>query len=1077
MIISEKMFPARIESKHRRRELLVLLCVSIVAVFTLLCYETWSNYKKALIEAETKTRGFATVFDTRLDGSLRRLSANLQILAGTLPKAILSKDAVLIYAGEINASLDAYRLDFPELKSVTIFDVDGNFLYSTDKNAAAVNILDRDHFRMTRDSRQSGLVFSDVLIARSDGQSSLFAGRALKDEQGQFCGVIVAGLDLSYIQKLMQSLDLGPKGSMAIYRSDNFTPVLRWPIAEGATTNRPLPINSPTRAIINAEQQTATTQLTSAADGLTRIYSYHRLEHFPFFISVGVARDDALASWRINTWEVGLASLFLAGLLITMAVRMVQAMDLAQTASLAKSQFLSNMSHEIRTPMNAILGMLGLLRKTELTARQADYAAKSEGAAKSLLGLLNDILDFSKIEAGKMTLDPRPFRMDHLLRDLSVIVSANNGEKNVEVLFDIDPALPLYLVGDAMRLQQVLTNLSGNAIKFTAEGEVVISIKVIQREESAVTLEIAVSDTGIGIAPENQARIFSGFTQAEASTTRRFGGTGLGVAISQRMVALMGGELRLDSALGKGSRFHFCITLSVAEETGDNGTPVVPPSVMRQAMIVDDNVIACALLKKMGESLGWVIDIATSGEQALDILKTRNAAGISYQAVFVDCQMQGLDGWETSRRIRKLGLNGSAPIIIMVTAYGLEMLAQRSQADQVLLDGFLVKPVTASMLFDAVVDARSDHGQAHPSRLGAASGGKRLAGMRLLVAEDNLNNQQVAQELLEAEGAIVRIAHNGQEAVDAVVAADPQFDAVLMDLQMPVMDGFTATSFIRQDLCLQIPIVAMTANVMTSDRDACLAAGMNDHIGKPFDLEHLIGVLCQQTGRQVVAERLMAVAEQKLPAAVSSAAVAASVSISDALSRLGGNLGLYRRMLSLFAKDMAVIPTQLMTLVKKSEWDSASRLLHTLKGQAGTLGMMALSAEAARGEKQFAGSLASSEADRLVAQISRAIEEAKPGYAALLQALQAVEAPMAVPPMSIELDTDAVLTHLRALKQHLQNADMAATDVMADIQRQYGGTLGDQLQSMDEAINALDFEHALRLCSALLNEIMEGQLA
>ncbi|MDP3614249.1 MAG: PAS-domain containing protein, partial [Rubrivivax sp.] len=428
---------------------------------------------------------------------------------------------------------------------------------------------------------------------------------------------------------------------------------------------------------------------------------------------------------------------------------LTQTTEAAQKASVAKSQFLANMSHEIRTPMNAILGMLALLRKTELSARQADYAVKTEGAARSLLGLLNDILDFSKVEAGKMTLDAHPFRIDQLLRDLSVIVSASVGAKPVEVLFDVDPALPRQLVGDAMRLQQVLLNLTGNAIKFTARGEVVLSIRVLKQDAVSVNMEIAVRDTGIGIAPENQARIFSGFTQAEASTTRRFGGTGLGLAISQRMVTMMGGELQLDSALGRGSRFHFAITLPVVSDaTAAADTPRRVRAAPLRALVVDDNPTAREVLQRMGDSLGWTINVADSGQAALDQLQAQAALGIVFDAIFVDWQMPGLDGWATSQRIRALCGAGKTPVIVMVTAHGREMLAQRSEADQALLDGFLVKPVTPSMLFDAIADAGLGHGPAGPLRIAGAASAQRLAGLRLLVVEDNLNNQQVARELL-----------------------------------------------------------------------------------------------------------------------------------------------------------------------------------------------------------------------------------------------------------------------------------------------------------------------------------------
>jgi PAS domain S-box-containing protein len=381
----------------------------------------------------------------------------------------------------------------------------------------------------------------------------------------------------------------------------------------------------------------------------------------------------------------------------------------AEAATTAKSQFLANMSHEIRTPMHAILGMLKLLQNTELSLRQLDYANKTERAAKSLLGLLNDILDFSKIDADKMTLDLQPFRLDQLMSELSVIASANLGNKPVALRFDVDPALPRTLVGDAMRLQQVLINLSGNAIKFTAQGEVRIQIQQLAQTGTDATLRVSVQDSGIGIAADQLEHIFTGFSQAEASTTRRFGGTGLGLSISRQLVALMGGELAVESVPGQGSTFYFTLTLPTADLLDD-----------------DTNIVITA-------------------------------------------------------------------------------------------------PATTQ---------------------------RSLEGLRLLVVEDNPINQQVAQELLSHEGALIELAADGQLGVAAVAAANPPFDAVLMDLQMPVMDGFDATRAIRTVLGLtDLPIIAMTANAMASDRAACLAAGMDDHVGKPFNLPQLIKLLQTLTAK------------------------------------------------------------------------------------------------------------------------------------------------------------------------------------------------------------------------------------
>ncbi len=771
---------------------------------------------------------------------------------------------------------------------------------------------------------------------------------------------------------------------------------------------------------------------------------------------------------------------------------LVQATAAAEKASLAKSQFLANMSHEIRTPMNAILGMLALLRKTELSTRQADYAGKTEGAARSLLGLLNDILDFSKVEAGKMTLDPHPFRFDQLMRDLGVILSANAGAKPLEVLFDVDPALPRHLVGDAMRLQQVLINLGGNAIKFTPSGEVVVSARVVQRSASEVTLRVAVRDTGIGIAPENQARIFSGFTQAEASTTRRFGGTGLGVAISQRLVTLMGGELKLDSALGQGTTFHFTLTLPVVattEEEPELALRAALPGQALRTLVVDDNPTARELLQQMTEALGWTADLADSGEAALALLAARHAAGERYDAVFMDWQMPGLDGWETAARIRAGGLAADAPLVVMVTAHGRDKLEARSTTDQALLDGFLVKPVTASMLLDAVVNARQGRDQPHLSALGrqaAPTGAPRLAGLRLLIAEDNLNNQQVARELLEGEGAHVQIANNGQEAVEAVAAADPPFDVVLMDLQMPVMDGFTATVRIRQDLGKTLlPIVAMTANAMASDREACLAAGMNDHVGKPFDLDRLVALLLRVSGRSAAATSAAAAPPPPaapLPDDLMQAARAAGVDLSAALKRMGGKRAVYERMLRNGLPEFEALPALLAQQLASGATQDAGRTLHTLKGVAATLGAAGLSAEAGAAEQALTRSATPEAAAPHAAAATAALQAALPALQVLLARLQAAEAADAAeasaraaasraagganaPP---ELEPAALHAALTELSGLLVNFDMRATELVGQLRAQAGPAYAPQLLTLDDAVGALDYDKAVPLCQALL---------
>ena len=750
----------------------------------------------------------------------------------------------------------------------------------------------------------------------------------------------------------------------------------------------------------------------------------------------------------------------------------------AEQASVTKSQFLANMSHEIRTPMNAILGMLNLLQKTELTTRQLDYASKTEGAARSLLGLLNDILDFSKAEAGKMKLDPRPFQVDRLLRDLSVILSANVGAKTIDVLFDVDPALPPCLLGDDMRLQQVLINLGGNAIKFTDAGEVVLSLKVVDRTEEDVLLEFGVRDTGIGIAPENQAHIFTGFSQAEASTTRRFGGTGLGLAICQRLVGLMGGELGLSSRLGEGSTFHFQIRLALAQEPGDESVVCRPATGFLRTLIVDDNESAREVFVTMAQSLGWQAEGAAGGAEAIALAHSRAAEGMPYETVFVDWQMPGMDGWETSRRIVQMAESSKfpSPQLVMVTGHGRETLAQRSAEEQALLSGFLVKPVTASMLFDAVFDARTM--LAHPERLNRPTiqpGVQRLTGMRLLVVEDNLNNQQVAQELLRDEGAHVSLAANGQLGVNAIAAADPPFDAVLMDIQMPVMDGYTATAQIRQNLGLTaLPIIAMTANAMASDREACLAAGMNDHVGKPFDLSNLVAALLRHTGRVAAPAANARPAASALPPGLIEEAERRGIDLNAAIGRMGGNVRVYLRALHAFCADLPTLPDQLTALLQQERLVEAGRLVHTFKGLAATLGMQQLAIAATDTERALGGAKTPAQLAALCVQLHAVVTTTLQDIVQLADALGQSLQPMIAGADGVvgagagmPGDTQELRRSLDELAGLLRGADMRALEVFEQLQQAHPARLAGAMQALDAAMAALDFDLALVHCQAL----------
>lgn len=532
--------------------------------------------------------------------------------------------------------------------------------------------------------------------------------------------------------------------------------------------------------------------------------------------------------------------------------RLREAKEQADATSAAKSSFLANMSHEIRTPMNAVLGMLRLVQNTKLTDSQLDYVCKAEIAAKSLLGLLNDILDYSKIEAGKLLLDAHAFDLESLMRDLAVVLSGNQGGKDVEVLFDLDPHLPRKLFGDSQRLQQVLINLAGNALKFTHHGQVVVRVQQHQRCGDKLQLRIEVTDTGIGISADELERIFEGFTQAEASTTRRFGGTGLGLVICKRLLKLMGSELQVSSKVGVGSRFWFDIdcglvdTLLLRDSCPGADRPI-------RLLVADDNEMAGFLLVRMAEALGWQADLVQNGLQTLEQAQQMLHASKGYDVVLVKWRTLTKDGSDAARLIRLIRQQSPMPHtpVIAMTDYGREILSDAQQDGNAPFAGFLHKPITPLQLAETVHRVLEGGDKGKLSITGPRAGQlQRLAGLRLLVVEDNTLNRQVAFELLQREGANVTLAEGGIEGVRKATEYSEAFDAVLMDVQMPDIDGLEATRKIRLDAKRgAVKIIAMTANASIDEAQACLTAGMDDHLAKPIDLDEMVAKLQHHTAR------------------------------------------------------------------------------------------------------------------------------------------------------------------------------------------------------------------------------------
>ncbi|HEX5681123.1 MAG TPA: response regulator, partial [Desulfobacterales bacterium] len=663
-----------------------------------------------------------------------------------------------------------------------------------------------------------------------------------------------------------------------------------------------------------------------------------------------------------------------------MEEKLRQAQEAAEAASKAKGDFLANMSHEIRTPMNAILGMAHLALKTELTPKQRDYIDKISTAGNSLLGIINDILDFSKIEAGKLEMEAVPFNLEEVMGNLASLITVKAHEKEgIEVLFCTEPNAPRALVGDPLRLGQVLINLANNAVKFTERGEIVVSTELIKRGRKTLEVKFAVKDTGIGLTDEQKARLFESFSQADTSTTRKFGGTGLGLAISKRLVELMGGRIWVESVPGKGSTFCFTAVFGIGREEAI--TPRTPPPDLRglKTLVVDDNSTSREILQGMLESFSFEVSLAASGEEGLAEFE-KFIGGQGYDLVVMDWKMPGIDGIETARRIKHLPGLSRRPRIILVTAYGREEIMR--QAEKIGLDGFLVKPVSPSVMFDTIMQA---FGKEAPRQLRAdgekkieAAVSEKLAGASVLLVEDNEINQQVAMEILSGAGLKVMVANNGQEALDLVRAN--AFDAVLMDVQMPVMDGYTATQKIREleagswkleagyssasasslkPRASSLPIIAMTAHAMAGDHEKSVAAGMNDHVTKPIDPVQLFGTLAKWIGPREGAQKSTeaapgptgpqgkepALPEQALPEALP------EFDLAEGLQRLMGNRALYRKLLVNFATQYAHAAADIRTALDAADFDRAHGLVHAIKGVAGNLAAKDLQAQSVPLEK------------------------------------------------------------------------------------------------------------------------------